>query len=257
MSTLTITTVQTDITWLNVTNNLNTLSAKLKNITDTDLILLPETFSTGFAINLDVDQDPINGQALNWLVEQSTKLNTVIAGSVLVSHKNKKANRFYWVWPDGTIKYYDKRHLFRLGNEGDHVIAGENREVFKVNGVKVLPLICYDLRFPVWARNRNDYDVIVNVANWPATRRNIWDTLLQARAIENQSYVIGINRVGDDGNGTAHSGGTAIYDFCGETLFNAKDNEIDISTTTIDITKLKQFKAAFPVHLDADEFNIV
>lgn len=257
MSTLTITTVQTDITWLNVTNNLNTLSAKLKNITDTNLILLPETFSTGFAINLDVDQDSINGQALNWLVEQSTKLNTVIAGSVLVSHKNKKANRFYWVWPDGTIKYYDKRHLFRLGNEGDHVIAGENREVFKVNGVKVLPLICYDLRFPVWARNRNDYDVIVNVANWPATRRNIWDTLLQARAIENQSYVIGINRVGDDGNGTAHSGGTAIYDFCGETLFNAKDNEIDISTTTIDITKLKQFKAAFPVHLDADEFNIV
>jgi len=257
MSTLNITTVQTDIKWLNVTDNLNYLEVKLKNIINSDLILLPETFATGFAINLDVGESAQNGQVKTWLIKQAANLNTVIAGSVLVNHNNKKANRFYWVWPDGTVKYYDKRHLFRLGNEGEHVIAGQKREVFEINGVKILPIVCYDLRFPVWARNKNDYHIMVNVANWPAARRNVWDILLQARAMENQSYVVGINRVGDDGNGTKHSGGTAIYDFTGEPLFKASDNEPNISTTTIDITKLEEFKEIFPAHLDADEFSIV
>jgi len=257
MSTLNITTVQTDIKWLNVTDNLNSLSVKLQNIKNSDLILLPETFATGFAINLDTAEPAKNGPIISWLIQQASKLNTVIAGSVLVSHNNKKVNRFYWVWPDGNIKFYDKRHLFRLGNEGDHVIAGQKREVFTINDVRILPLVCYDLRFPVWARSKNDYDVMVNVANWPAARRNIWDTLLQARAMENQSYVIGINRVGDDGNGTGHSGGTAIYDFTGKALFKANDNESNISTTKIDITKLKEFKEAFPAYLDADEFEII
>lgn len=256
MSTLTITTVQTDINWLNVSENLLSLENKLKNIKNTDLILLPETFATGFAIKLDVAEDTTDGPIITWLIKQSSILNTVIAGSVLVKHNNKKVNRFYWVWPDGTIKFYDKRHLFRLGNEGAHVIAGEKREIFKIKGVRILPLVCYDLRFPVWARSTNDYDVMVNVANWPAARRNIWDTLLQARAMENQSYVVGINRVGDDGNGTAHTGGTAIYDFTGEPLFQAKDNVCDITTTTINIEKLEEFKKAFPAYLDADNFNI-
>jgi predicted amidohydrolase len=257
MSTLNITTVQTDIKWLNVTDNLKSLEAKLKNIKNSDLILLPETFATGFAINLDIAESAINGPIISWLIQQANKLNTVIAGSVLVSQSNKKVNRFYWVWPDGSVKHYDKRHLFRLGNEGDHVIAGQKREVFDIKGVKILPLVCYDLRFPVWSRSKNDYDVMVNVANWPAARRNIWDTLLQARAMENQSYVIGINRVGDDGNGTGHSGGTAIYDFTGDALFKANDNEPNICTTMIDIAKLKEFKKAFPAHLDADEFEII
>lgn len=256
MSTLTITTVQTDISWLNVTENLVSLENKLKKITNTDLILLPETFATGFAINLDVAEDDTNGPAITWLVKQSTNLNAVIAGSVLVKHQNKKVNRFYWVWPDGTVKFYDKRHLFRLGNEGDHVIAGTKREIFEINGVRILPSVCYDLRFPVWSRSINDYDVMVNVANWPAARRNIWDTLLQARAMENQSYVVGINRFGDDGNGTAHSGGTAIYDFMGEPLFQAEDDKCNITTTILNIEKLEEFKKAFPAYLDADEFKI-
>jgi predicted amidohydrolase len=181
----------------------------------------------------------------------------VVAGSVLVKQGSKKANRFYWVWPDGTVKFYDKRHLFRLGNEQNHVVQGEKREIFVVNGIRVLPLVCYDLRFPVWVRNVQDYDVIVNVANWPAVRRNVWDTLLQARAMENQAFVVGVNRVGEDGKGTEHDGGTAIYDFLGQPIVQACNNKEQVIQATLDFDQLTAFKTKFPTYLDADEFEIL
>ncbi len=256
MPTINITTVQFDINWLDKQKNLNALSQLLDKVNNTDLIVLPETFSTGFAVNLDIGEPEQSGVVLEWMKNIASKKNAVVAGSVLVNSQAKKANRFYWVWPHGDVAYYDKRHLFRLSNEGEHVIAGDTRHVFSINDIKILPLVCYDLRFPVWARNRNDYDIMINVANWPAARRTIWDTLLKARAIENQSYVVGVNRIGDDGNGTPHNGGTAVYDFNGEPLFQAPDNQASVHSLTLNLDELSTFKDKFPIYLDADEFDI-
>ena len=255
--TLTVAAVQFDISWLDKQRNLKKLEQQLVDVKDADLVLLPETFSTGFAIDVEGCEEPEDeGEVLNWLKEQAGKLQAVVAGSVLVKQGSKKANRFYWVWPDGKVEFYDKRHLFRLGNEQDYVVQGEKRDVFIVNGVRVLPAVCYDLRFPVWSRNLQDYDVMVNVANWPAVRRNVWDTLLQARAMENQAFVVGVNRVGEDGKGVGHSGGTAIYDFLGEPIVQANDNDVQIIQATLDLEQLAAFKKKFPAYLDADEFKI-
>lgn len=256
MSTLTLTLVQSKLHWLDKDANLAMFDKKLAEITaNPDLILLPETFATGFAINLDC-AEPENGKVLTWLKTQAHKHNAVIAGSVLVAQGDKKANRFYWVTPKGEVNYYDKRHLFRLGSEGDYVVAGQARKTFEINGFKLLPQVCYDLRFPVFQRNNNDYDVMINVANWPAVRRHIWDTLLMARAMENLCYVVAVNRVGDDGNGVAHNGGTAVFDFKGDTLAKAKDNTQELLTVTLEKAPLEDFKTAFPAYLDADPFTL-
>ncbi|BDF96124.1 MULTISPECIES: amidohydrolase [Pseudoalteromonas] len=256
MSTLTLALIQTSLNWLDKDANLAHFSAKIANVDNSvELILLPETFATGFAINLDC-AEPENGNVLAWMIASAKSANAVIAGSVLVKQGDKKANRFYWVWPNGNVQFYDKRHLFCLGKEGDFVSAGQQREVFELNGFRILPQVCYDLRFPVFQRNRNDYDVMVNVANWPAARRKVWDTLLMARAMENQCYVIGVNRIGDDGNGIAHNGGTAVYDFKGDTLAIAKDNGSQVVTVTLDKGPLELFKQSFPAHLDADGFSL-
>jgi len=256
MSTLTVASIQTSLNWLDKDANLSSFSDKIADIDKSvDLILLPETFATGFAINLDC-AEPENGKVLDWMIAKAKSANAVIAGSVLVQQGDKKANRFYWVWPNGDVNYYDKRHLFCLGKEGDFVKAGEQRKIFTLNGFRILPQVCYDLRFGVFQRSRNDYDLMVNVANWPAARRKVWDTLLMARAMENLCYVIGVNRVGDDGNGVAHNGGTAVYDFKGDTLATTADNKAEVLITTLDKEPLERFKQSFPAHLDADEFSL-
>jgi predicted amidohydrolase len=222
-----------------------------------DLLLLAETFSTGFCINDNKVKEPEDGGVdLAWLKKIACEFNCVVAGSVFVKKDDKKSNRFYWVWPDGSVKYYDKRHLFRLGNEGDFVAQGQERKVFEIKGIKILPQVCYDLRFPVFSRNRQDYDLLVNVANWPAVRRNVWDTLLKARAMENQAFVIGVNRVGNDGLGTAHSGGTCIVDFVGKSIVTAEDDKQQVIFAELDFSALDKFKKDFPAYLDADEFEI-
>jgi predicted amidohydrolase len=261
MSTLTIAAVQFDIQWLDQQANFNSLERIINDhFTENsaaDLLLLPETFSTGFCINRKDVQEPENGgAALTWLKKIARQYNCVVAGTVLVSKNNKKVNRFYWVFADGTVEHYDKRHLFRLGKEQDHVEPGHNRKIFTINGIKILPLVCYDLRFPVWSRNRQDYDLMVNVANWPAARRHVWDTLLKARAMENQTFVVGVNRIGDDGNQTPHSGGTTIINFDGENIVCADDNQQKIITTKLDFSKLDEFRHKFPAFLDADEFEL-
>lgn len=261
MSALKIAAVQYDIKWLDKQVNLSSLGKIIaeyfENQKSIDLLLLPETFATGFCLNQqEIDEPEDGGLVLDWLKEIARDYQCVVAGSVLVSHKGKKVNRFYWVWPDGTLAHYDKRHLFRMGNEQEFVLAGNERKIFEINGIKILPQVCYDLRFPVWCRNQQDYDLMVNVANWPAARRNIWDTLLKARAMENQAYVIGVNRVGDDGRATQHSGGTAIYDFTGQTIQAAEDNQQQVITAELDFTQLKKFKEAFPAFLDADKFEL-
>jgi predicted amidohydrolase len=261
MSTLTIAAVQYDIHWLDQQANFESLERLIANHFETndaaDLLLLPETFSTGFCINREDVQEPKDGGiALAWLKKMAQLYNCVVAGSVLVSQNDKKVNRFYWVFADGTVEHYDKRHLFRLGKEQDYVEQGQCRKIITINGIKILPLVCYDLRFPVWSRNCQDYDLMVNVANWPAARRHIWDTLLKARAMENQSFVVGVNRVGEDGNSTGHSGGTTVINFTGDTIVVAVDNQQQIISTQLDFSKLDKFKDNFPAFLDADEFEL-
>ena len=262
MSTLTIAAVQFDIQWLDQQVNFNNLEKLIKDHftvnAPADLLLLPETFSTGFSINRkDVQEPEGGGIALTWLKKIAKQYNCVVAGTVLVSQNDKKVNRFYWVFADGTVEHYDKRHLFRLGKEQNYVEQGHNRKIFTINGIKILPLVCYDLRFPVWSRNRQDYDLMVNVANWPAARRHVWDTLLKARAMENQTFVVGVNRTGDDGNNTAHSGGTTFINFDGKNILCADDNQQHIITTTLDFNKLDEFRNKFPAFLDADEFELI
>jgi len=261
MSTLTIAAVQYDIHWLNKQANLNHLEQLIKDHFNesppADLLLLPETFSTGFCIdNNEVQEVEDGGITLAWLKKIAKQHSCVVAGTVLVSKNDKKVNRFYWVFANGTVEYYDKRHLFRLGNEQKYVEQGKDRKIITINGIKILPLVCYDLRFPVWSRNRQDYDLMVNVANWPAARRHVWDTLLKARAMENQTMVVGVNRVGKDGRNTEHSGGTTILNFNGETIVNAADNQQQIITTELDFSKLEKFKNNFPAFLDADNFEL-
>jgi predicted amidohydrolase len=261
MSTIKVAAVQYDIQWLNKKANFNTLEKMLRefflNNDSVDLLLLPETFSTGFCINdKNVQEAEDGGADLIWLKQMAKEFNCVVAGTVLVKQGDKKVNRFYWVSANGSVEYYDKRHLFRLGNEGDFVSQGIERKIFEINGINILPQVCYDLRFPVWSRNKQDYDLMVNVANWPAVRRHVWDTLLKARAMENQAYVIGVNRVGNDGRGTAHSGGTSVLDFVGESLVAATDEHQQIISTELDFSALEKAKKSFPVFLDADEFEI-
>lgn len=261
MSTLTVAAIQTDIQWLDKTANFAALEAMIIEFFGEhdalDLLLLPETFSTGFCTQDPAVQEPADGgDDLLWLKHMAAQHHCVVAGTVFVAQGDKKANRFYWVWPDGRVEFYDKRHLFRLGNEGHYVAQGMERKVFEINGIRILPQVCYDLRFPVFSRNRQDYDVLVNVANWPAARRHVWDTLLKARAMENQAFVIGVNRVGTDGLGVAHSGGTCVLDYVGEPLVSAQDHQTQIISTTLDLAKLASFKAGFPAFLDADEFDL-
>jgi len=261
MSTLTIAAIQYDIHWLAQQANFHHLEQLLKDYfidnASVDLLLLPETFSTGFCINKKEIQEPEDGGiALVWLKKMAHMYNCVVAGTVLVTKNDKKVNRFYWVFADGTVEYYDKRHLFRMGKEQEFVEQGQNRKIITINGIKILPLVCYDLRFPVWARNCQDYDLMVNVANWPAPRRYVWDTLLKARAMENQAFVVGVNRVGPDGINTPHSGGTTVINFDGETLVAAKDNQQQIITSKLDFNTLDKFKEKFPAFLDADEFEL-
>ncbi len=258
MSGLNITLVQTDISWLEPQQNLTRLGELLSDVTDSDLIVLPETFATGFAFDQPNVGEAENGPILAWMKQTAAKTGAVLVGSVAVNAEDggKNANRLYWVTPTGEVSCYDKRHLFRMGDEHHHVVAGAKREVFSLKGVRFLPNVCYDLRFPVWSRNQNDYDVMLNVANWPAVRRRIWDTLLQARAIENQCFVVAVNRVGDDGKGVAHSGGTAAYGFTGETLAAATDDQTQLLHVTLDVAALAQFKQQFPAHLDSDDFEL-
>ncbi|TQF72470.1 nitrilase-related carbon-nitrogen hydrolase [Pseudoalteromonas luteoviolacea] len=260
MSTLTVSLVQYDIQWLSPEHNFKKIERLTAQLEPCDLLLLPETFATGFALKEQTAEfaDP----ALTFMRALAAQHNCVVAGSVLVSEGDKKANRFYWCWPPalneetGRVEYYDKRHLFCLGHEGNYVSAGRDRKVFEIGDFKILPQVCYDLRFPVFQRNRNDYDVMVNVANWPAARRFAWDTLLRARAIENQCYVLANNRIGEDGYGTAHNGGTVALDYLGQSLLQVPDDQTGVITTTLSKEALVQFRTQFPAHLDADDFNL-
>lgn len=256
---LQITILQATLVWENVEKNLHYFNLKIDSIKQpTDIIVLPEMFTTGFTMNPKLLAEQHGGKGLKWMQQKAKEKQCVVVGSIAVKENNDFYNRLYWVKPDGTFQYYDKRHLFRMGNEHEQYSAGNTQLIVEYKGWKICPLICYDLRFPVWSRNtkNNPYDMLLYVANWPAVRSFQWSALLVARAIENQCYVVGVNRIGNDGNQISHSGNSVVLNPKGETLSKTNPNEEGIETISLSLEELNSFKKSFPVLLDGDGFDI-
>jgi omega-amidase len=271
MSTLSITTIQADLQWEDKTANLRRLEEKILGIPgNTELVILPEMFSTGFSMRPEVLAERMDGPTVDWMRTIAAREKVILTGSLIIEEEGKYFNRLLWMLPNGQYGQYDKRHRFAYAGENDHYTAGDKRLVASVKGWKVLLLVCYDLRFPVWSRQAPqsggapgagpaapapEYDLLVYVANWPERRNTAWKTLLQARAIENQCYVVGVNRVGNDGNQIAHSGDSMIIDPLGEVLYHGVAKE-EVSTLTLHKERLEKIRQRFPFWRDADHFNI-
>nr|XP_061806027.1 omega-amidase YafV-like [Nerophis lumbriciformis]XP_061806078.1 omega-amidase YafV-like [Nerophis lumbriciformis] len=260
MQDLSVTLVQASTRWHAPDDNLDLYGELLSAIGQTDLIVLPEMFTTGFTMAAHEQAEPMNGPAMAWLAAQSAQRECVVTGTLVIEDEGRYFNRLVWMRPDGQFDSYDKRHLFRMANEHMHYAAGSERIIVELKGWRICPLVCYDLRFPIWSRNLPhesslDYDLLLYLANWPAPRRNAWKTLMQARAIENLSYVVGVNRVGRDSNGLAYAGDSRAIDYKGEVLLDLAD-EPSWQTTVLDAEGLLDFRAKFPAHLDADAYSL-
>lgn len=254
---LSISFFQFDLSWESPVDNRLKIDALLDTCKpETDLIVLPEMFSTGFTMNSIELAEDMAGETIHWLRNNARKWNAVFTGSIIIEENAHYYNRLIWMMPDGKLQYYDKKHLFRMGEEHQAFTAGSEILFVKYKGWRFRPLICYDLRFPVWSRNRNDYDMLIYIANWPESRREVWKTLLIARALENQCYVLGVNRIGTDGKGISYSGDSMIIDPRGKILSNSKPYTESLETVKISLDELQDFREKFPVHLDADEFSI-
>jgi predicted amidohydrolase len=258
-----LTLIQPKLYWHDPVANRAMLEERIFTLPEqTDLIVLPEMFTTGFTMDASAVAEPMNLTTFRWLRQMAAQTGAVVTGSYVVREGNAFYNRLIWMQPDGEFDVYDKRHLFRMAGEDTVYTAGTRRIVKEWKGWRICPLTCYDLRFPVWSRNSQtdfsafDYDMLLYVANWPAPRRNAWNVLLQARAIENLSYVIGVNRVGEDGNQNAYTGDSAVIDFKGDILFRQADVEI-VHQQTLSLDDLRAFRERFPAHLDADAFAIM
>ncbi len=256
-----ITIAQTSLVWENIDANLSAFSQKLETIEpfSTDLIVLPEMFNTGFTMNAKAIAEPSNGRTMKWMAKISAQKKCAVTGSYVVTENGKFYNRLIWMRPDATYELYNKRHLFRMAKENETYTGGDSKLIVELEGWKICPLVCYDLRFPVWSRNTPNsplYDCLIYVANWPEKRSYAWRQLLIARAIENQAYVVGVNRVGNDGNGIEYSGYSVVLNPKGEPMNNIKPNAESIETVTLSYKELENYRKEFPVALDADEFTI-
>jgi predicted amidohydrolase len=252
---LNVTLVQQPLAWQDAAANRARFAELLAPLVGrTDLVVLPEMFTTGFSMQAAELAEGMEGPSVEWLRTMAARLGAVVAGSVIVADGGYR-NRLLWARPDGTLAAYDKRHLFRMAREHEHYTAGEERVVVDLNGWRVLPLVCYDLRFPVWSRSRDDYDLALYVANWPAARRHAWSTLLRARAIENLCYVVGVNRVGADGAGIDYAGDSVALDPLGQPLAELGDAAA-VTRVTLSADALREHRRRFPAHLDADAFRL-
>lgn len=253
MRDLKVTLIQTSLFWENIESNISLFDEKIDGIRDeTDLIVLPEMFTTGFSMNAEKLAQDMRGTSVKWLREKSRSRQTDITGSMIIRENGKYFNRLLWAKPDGTLLHYDKRHLFRLTGEEKVYSAGDKNITVELKDWRIRPFICYDLRFPCWTRNfNNSYDVAIFIANWPEKRTSHWKTLLPARAIENQCYIIGVNRVGEDGNGYYHSGDSSVIDPIGNIIFR-KQGEESVYTALLSYPALKEYRKSFPAWMDAD-----
>ena len=258
MSSLRVTLVQQPLLWREPAGNRERFEALLLPLAgNTDLVVLPETFTTGFSMEVERLAEPAGGPTALWLRGLATRLGAAVTGSVITSDGGHHYNRLLWAEPAGELRSYDKRHLFRMAREHEHFTPGRLAWSVSWRGFSVCPLVCYDLRFPVYSRRRAqlDYDLLIYVANWPAARAFAWRTLLKARAIENQAYVVGVNRVGPDGQGLPYGGGSAVIDFLGRPLLQAGDTAC-VLTAELPAAPLQAFREKFPAHLDADRFTL-
>jgi omega-amidase len=266
MSTLTLTIIQTDLIWEDISGNLNKLETRINALKGkTELVLLPEMFSTGFCVNPVPFAEKMDGKTVNWMKLMAMSNKLILTGSVIIEDGGHYFNRLIWMLPDGTHGYYDKRHLFAFAGEDERYSPGAKRLIASIKGWRILLLICYDLRFPVWARQSRqadpenseiEYDLMIYVANWPERRNLAWKTLLQARAIENQAFVAGVNRIGIDGNNISYQGDSMLIDPMGKILYSAPVNVEDTFTYILEKEPLNQARTTFPFWKDRDRFFI-
>lgn len=252
--------LQMDLVWADADANRNAASEMIRSAAPADIYLLPEMFTTGFCTSPKGIAEKADTQTLEWMKQTAAQHDAAIAGSVAVESLGKFYNRFYFVLPDGTYYTYDKRHLFTFGGEHHNYTAGHKRVVIEYRGVRIMPLVCYDLRFPVWSRNKpqgdEHYDLLLYVASWPTPRIEPWNTLVRARAIENVCYVAAVNRVGTDPD-CHYCGCSAIVDFKGETLAQRERESVGVIYAELDFKKLEEFRAKFPALGDGDKFDII
>lgn len=256
---LKITVFQAYLFWENTDKNLQNIGLRLQNGVreKTDLIVLPEMFNTGFTMRAEEMAEEMDGKTMQWIKETTKIYDCVVTGSLIIKENGHYFNRMVWVTPDGNCQFYDKHHLFSLGNEDKHFAPGDAKLTVELKGWKIRLAVCYDLRFPVWLRNRNaEYDILLLVASWPDKRSAHWRTLIHARAIENQSYVVAVNRVGHDGNQIYHSGHSMCIDPSGNTVYYKPEDE-DLYTFSINYTELEKTRRQFPFLKDADDFEIL
>ena len=258
MHPLKISIVQTDIAWENKQENLRMLREKLHALRGTtEIVVLPEMFSTGFTMKSRELAEPVSGITVRILKELAADFQLALCGSFICSERSNYYNRAFFITPEGEEFYYDKRHLFRMGNEAEYFSSGNNKLIISYRGWNICLLVCYDLRFPVWSRNvNNEYDLLIYVASWPQARRLAWDTLLCARALENMCYVCGVNRIGVDGNKLIYNGGSVVFSAKGEVLASVPDGEEGIETVSLSLISLQQLRYKFPVWKDADAFRL-
>lgn len=249
--------IQPDLAWEDKSRNFSNLGRLISPLYNkTDLVILPEMFTTGFSMNPEKLSELPNGETFDWMISIAEKGNFGICGSYIIRENDHFLNRWVFVSHEKETSHYDKRHLFSMGGEDKFFSAGKSRLIFSFRGVRISPYICYDLRFPVWSRNRNEYDLMINAANWPESRINVWNTLLKARAIENQCFVVGSNRIGTDGEGIKYCGDSMLINARGEIISSATLNEESVITGEISIQELSDFRRKFPVFIDADNFTI-
>ncbi|NCI47850.1 amidohydrolase [Sediminibacterium soli] len=261
MSSLTLSLIQSDLQWEDKAANLSRFEQKIAAIRGrTEIVVLPEMFSTGFSMKPALLAETMDGPTVQWMQRIAAEKKIILTGSLIIAENGNYFNRLLWVLPNGTIGCYDKRHRFAFAGEDQEYTSGNKRLIASVKGWKINLQVCYDLRFPVWARQQSgetpEYDLLLYVANWPERRSHAWKTLLTARAIENQCYVAGVNRVGNDGNGIAHGGDTLVTDALGATLYHSQTGE-SVHTITLEKAPLEEIRQRFPFWKDADEFKIL
>jgi predicted amidohydrolase len=254
---LTVAIVQTNLIWENPLENRRLLNDKINTITtNIDLIILPEMFTSGFTMNASEVAETMSGDTINWLKEKAKEKQVAIIGSLVISENNNYYNRLVCIESTGEITHYNKRHTFTLAGENKVYTAGNDKVIFNYKGWKICPLVCYDLRFPVWARNVENYDLLLYVANWPKIRVSAWDALLKARAIENMTYCIGVNRVGLDGNNYEYTGHSAAYDVLGHRLDTIPPEKEAIEIVTLEKEHIKKYREKLNFLNDKDDFNL-
>ena len=255
---LNIVLIQSDLVWENPKQNRNNFADKINTIQqEVDLVILPEMFTTGFTMNAQSVAETMKGETVKWMQELANKKQVAITGSLIIIENNSYYNRLLFVHPSGKIETYDKRHTFTLAGEDKIYTAGTDKLIVNYKDWKICPLICYDLRFPIWARNTEDYDVLLYVANWPKPRINAWNALLKARAIENMSYCIGVNRVGLDNNKHEYSGNSTVYNVLGEKISNITQHKEQIENVVLEKNHIESIREKLQFLNDRDKFNLM